>query len=396
MLSDLDVENVYIYIADALREDFLPTSVGNRGLRFKTVAAGIQSPTSISSIVSGTYLPQHNVGRFQDTLPGDVPNIVNRTDVETAFANTAHTAAGRSADSPDLISDTINVNRDPVDRIESIESPFAFVERALGAHAPYTDRESFKIARNYYAERSEAPRHQFSREYQQGIDSDTEQFRARLETLDERGLLDDTLVIYTSDHGEFLGEHGSLAHVPPIHPNLAYVPTVFIHPDLPSGEAAPGVLRHVDLLSTVSGLLDWEWETPVEPVGRDLTRRDPAEHGCTFYESLHDTPIGERSFRFEAAWDRHGGYVFPPGLVDRAVLAGYHAAESSWRGYAHRHPVEYAIFKLRGTRCHRAPGFSEAEARRHITEARKLDRSAEPAREHEISTEQLRDLGYIE
>lgn len=397
MLPDLDIENVYIYIADAIREDFIPPTVAEKGMRFKTVAAGIQTPTSVPSLLSGTYLPQHHVGRFQDSLPDDVPNLLHRTDIETCFANTAHTVGNRSAESPDLISGTLNADREPVDRINDISPPFAFVERALGGHAPYTERDSFKTADKYYSDRADAPRHQFAREYRAGVEEDTEQFLARLETLDDRGLLEDTLVIYTSDHGEFLGEQGSLAHVPPIHPSLVYVPTVFIHPSLPASMETGGVLRHVDILSTVSSLLDWEWDTPITPVGVDITRDPLPEYGYTFYESTHTTPIGTQSFAFDSVWNFRGGYVLPDvGPVGRAILAGYHATKAPWRGYVHRHPLEYAAFKLRGDRCHGAPEFSRSKAKRLVAETRELEASTEQIEEHDVSTDRLRELGYIE
>lgn len=96
-------------------------------------------------------------------------------------------------------------------------------------------------------------------------------------------------------------------------------------------------------------------------------------------------------------WNSRGGYVFPDiGLVKRAILAGYHAANAPWRGYSHRHPFEYTAFKLRGTRCHGAPEFSEADAKRLIAETREVDASTEPVEEHDVPTDQLRELGYLE
>ena len=396
MLPDIDVENVYIYIADDVREDFAPVEVLNRGLRFKAIAGGIHSPTSISTIVSGTYLPQHQVGRFQNTLPDDVPNIIKRDDVNTCFSNSMYSRLGLDP-STGMIAQTLDVDVDPVDRIDEIEPPFAFVERAIGGHAPYVERSGPEVGAKYLRERGDAPRHVFPKEYAMGVDDDTEWFLSQLKRLEARDLLDDTLVIYVSDHGEVLGENGMMTHGPPIHPAHARVPAVFIHPDLPSGQEVDGVLRHADILTTVSSLLDWEWDTPIQPSGIDLTSNDTASHGCTFYAAVHSTPLGEKEFRMNSAWNREGGYVFlETDPIEQALLAGYHFLEAPWAGYARRHPIEHLVFKLRQTRCHGAPGFSEAEAKKIIRETRELEASEGSDRTNEIPKERLEQLGYIE
>ena len=77
-MLDIDgVENVFLYIADDVRADFTPDRVANLGQYHRTIAAGIHSPTSISSILTGTYEPQHGVGDFSNVVPSDVPHLVN-------------------------------------------------------------------------------------------------------------------------------------------------------------------------------------------------------------------------------------------------------------------------------------------------------------------------------
>ena len=75
-----------------------------------------------------------------------------------------------------------------------------------------------------------------------------------MDVLGDRGLAEETLVIYTSDHGELLGEYGFFGHTHLATPEIVYVPTTFCHPDLePSAE--PSLLHHVDLLPTVASVL---------------------------------------------------------------------------------------------------------------------------------------------
>lgn len=75
-LSELDVDsinNVYIFLADALRHDELPDEIAKRGVYFKTVAHALTTQQSLPTISSGR-LPQNTAGlgstiQFQMTSP---------------------------------------------------------------------------------------------------------------------------------------------------------------------------------------------------------------------------------------------------------------------------------------------------------------------------------------
>lgn len=397
MLDELNVDNVFVYIADAVRADFAPERVLNKGLSVQTIAAGIHSPTSISSIVSGTYLPQHGVGDFTDTLPSDLPNILHSDDINIGFANTMNDVRFDPGGSADIIADTLNVEADAPELLSNIKPPFVFVERGPGGHAPYVQKHELDTGDNYFRDRGNAHRSQYSSEYQKAVAEDADWFLGRLEELAERGLLEDTLVIYTSDHGELLGEQGMLAHSPPIHPRHVYVPTVLIHPQIDVGHAEGGVLRHVDLVPTIASLLDVEFDTRVPPVGEDLTRSSLLEQGPTFYAISKSTPFGEIDVAFDSAWDATGGYVFPKtGRFSRLIMGAYHLTRSSWSAYTRARPLTHMKFQLRGDRCHYAPAMTEQEARRVIEDIRNRDASQQDQEQREIPEERLRELGYME
>jgi len=70
------------------------------------------------------------------------------------------------------------------------------------------------------------------------------------------GLLDTTLLIVTSDHGEAFGEHGYVWHVGAIHDEATHIPLLMKFP----GEATPGrridaLTQTIDLLPTICDLL---------------------------------------------------------------------------------------------------------------------------------------------
>ena len=65
--------------------------------------------------------------------------------------------------------------------------------------------------------------------YDAGLDSLDAQLAALFESLDARGLLDDTLIVITSDHGEDFGEHGIFLHGGH-YAEVSHVPLIFVPP----------------------------------------------------------------------------------------------------------------------------------------------------------------------
>ena len=65
-----------------------------------------------------------------------------------------------------------------------------------------------------------------------------------LDTLDERGLADDTLVIVTTDHGEFLGEHQMIFKGPFGYDSLLRVPLLVRGPGVDAGAVVDDPGRH--------------------------------------------------------------------------------------------------------------------------------------------------------
>ena len=72
-----------------------------------------------------------------------------------------------------------------------------------------------------------------------------------LDELEDQGMLDNTIVIYTADHGELGGAHGLHGKGPAPYREQNNVPLVIYHPDYEGGRRCDAVTSHVDLLPTL-------------------------------------------------------------------------------------------------------------------------------------------------
>ncbi|GAC1468448.1 MAG: hypothetical protein NVSMB9_11160 [Isosphaeraceae bacterium] len=94
---------------------------------------------------------------------------------------------------------------------------------------------------------------------------------ALLEELGRRGVLDDTVVIVTSDHGEHLGDHGLFFHGCSLYRQLVEVPLVIVDPKgMPAGRTVAEPVSLRDLPATVLDLLGLARESAFP--GRSLAR----------------------------------------------------------------------------------------------------------------------------
>jgi arylsulfatase A-like enzyme len=78
-----------------------------------------------------------------------------------------------------------------------------------------------------------------------------------LDRMRERGLLDDTLIVFASDHGEGLGDHKHVGHISQLYDSLLRVPLIMSQPGrLPEGLTVVRPVSLVDVLPTITDLLD--------------------------------------------------------------------------------------------------------------------------------------------
>jgi len=110
-----------------------------------------------------------------------------------------------------------------------------------------------------------------------------------LGVLEQQKILDDTIIVFTSDHGESLGEHNEGTHAIFIYESTVRVPLIFRYPHkLPAGKVYAGSARSVDIMPTVLALAG---KKPGDTQGADLSAAlasEPVSPEVPQYsESLH-------------------------------------------------------------------------------------------------------------
>lgn len=90
-----------------------------------------------------------------------------------------------------------------------------------------------------------------------------------MEELDARGVLENTLVVVTSDHGEEFGEHDVFTHGNSLYRHVLHVPLLMRFPDhVPQGRTVERWVSTRDLAATILDLVNVESPLP----GRSLAR----------------------------------------------------------------------------------------------------------------------------
>lgn len=71
-----------------------------------------------------------------------------------------------------------------------------------------------------------------------------------LQSLVNLGMLDNTIVVFTADHGEMGGAHSLKGKGGVIYEENIHVPLVIVHPEVPGGRSVSAVTSHIDLAPT--------------------------------------------------------------------------------------------------------------------------------------------------
>lgn len=109
-----------------------------------------------------------------------------------------------------------------------------------------------------------------------------------INSLRENGMLDNTIIIFTADHGEMHGSHALKGKGGFIYENNIHVPLVIVHPDVQGGRKVSAVTSHIDLAATLAEIAGLSENLPgksLMPLMRG--EKDSVREGSLFcYEML--------------------------------------------------------------------------------------------------------------
>lgn len=77
-----------------------------------------------------------------------------------------------------------------------------------------------------------------------------------LDHLAETGDLDNTIIVYCADHGDFAGDHGTYDKNVGIYESIHRIPWLISWPGCPGGETRDGIIESIDLFPTLCELAD--------------------------------------------------------------------------------------------------------------------------------------------
>jgi arylsulfatase A-like enzyme len=131
-------------------------------------------------------------------------------------------------------------------------------------------------------------------------------FGTLLDTLETRGMLDDTLVIVTTDHGHFLGEKDIFGKPGcPVYEPLGHIPLLVSSPGIPGGTTCDALTTNVDVHATLC-----------DHFGVSSSHRI---HGNSLVPLLRGTTSSVRDWALSGIWGRevhliadHTKYVRAP------------------------------------------------------------------------------------
>ncbi len=308
--------NVVLVTIDTLRADRLSSygseqvstphmdRLAREGVRFSNAATAVPfTLPAHSSIMTGAYPPFHgvreNVGY---SLDESLPTLAEGLSAAgwatagfvSAFVLDSRWGIGRGFDhyrddfQLDPNKPSVNVGQVQHEGPDTIEHALAWLDEPRDApfflwvhlfepHDPYTPPEPY---------RSQYP----DRPYDAEVAYTDSLVGLLREGLESRGVLDDSVFVLTSDHGEGLGQHGEGFHGYFIYDSTVHVPLILRLPfgDF-EGRVVDEAVSHVDILPTVLSIAGRD--VPVDVQGIDLLPlilgREPAAAREVYTESYY-------------------------------------------------------------------------------------------------------------
>jgi arylsulfatase A-like enzyme/Tfp pilus assembly protein PilF len=130
-----------------------------------------------------------------------------------------------------------------------------------------------------------------------------------VETLRAKGVLDNTLLVFTADHGESLGEHGEQTHAIFVYDATVRVPLMMRYKPAFAPRVYSGATRSVDIVPTILGVLGLPGGDTTD--GRDLGAAIRGKETAPVLPQYSESLLSEVGFGMAPLFAiRSGGYKY--------------------------------------------------------------------------------------
>jgi arylsulfatase A-like enzyme len=102
--------------------------------------------------------------------------------------------------------------------------------------------------------------------------------------LEQLGLSENTLVVYSTDHGDWLGDHGLILKGPMAYEGLLRVGLLFQGPGVPKGKVVADPVSTLDLPATFADFAGIDWEKRHSSSLRNLIQKTGASRDFAYSE----------------------------------------------------------------------------------------------------------------
>ncbi len=148
------------------------------------------------------------------------------------------------------------------------DKPFFLFLHTFEVHYPYTPPARYAALFGNPERVAGLPAEYAPELYDREIRHTDDQLDSFLRKVKGAGLLDNTIFIVTSDHGEEFLEHGFIGHGGDLHPEVLHVPLLMRGPGIRGRRRIDAPVGHTDMMPTILSLL--EVDSPTVMMGRDL------------------------------------------------------------------------------------------------------------------------------
>jgi arylsulfatase A-like enzyme len=162
-----------------------------------------------------------------------------------------------------------------------------------------------------------------------------------VDALRDKGLWEDTIIVFTSDHGEYLGDHGLIYKSPTGVDSLLRVPFVLRAPGAELPGTVETVMSNCDVLPTLASLCGIDPPERIDGIDILPVVRDGAEHVA--YAQCYDT---DRRRNNNTLYTDRYRFTWYPGS-EYTELYDHHSDPGETTNIAEDHPALVEDFKRR-------------------------------------------------